>query len=54
MFGGVTAFTKPHYELVNGFSNMFYGWGGEDDDMRQRYPLANIAITCVHVEYTVE
>jgi len=39
MFGGVTTFTRAHYLKVNGFSNTFYGWGGEDDDMRLR---------CVH------
>lgn len=32
-FGGVVGMTKEHYELVNGFSNMFRGWGGEDDHM---------------------
>ncbi len=30
-FGGVVGLTKEHYELVNGFSNLFRGWGGEDD-----------------------
>ncbi|CAH1272364.1 B4GALT1 [Branchiostoma lanceolatum] len=31
--GGVTAFSTSHFKLVNGFSNLFRGWGGEDDDM---------------------
>ena len=36
IFGGVTALMKQHFEQVNGFSNMFWGWGGEDDDMYNR------------------
>jgi len=35
-FGGVVAISPAHFALVNGFSNRFYGWGGEDDDFRQR------------------
>jgi hypothetical protein len=27
--GGVTAYTKEQYYEMNGYSNLFYGWGGE-------------------------
>lgn len=36
IFGGVSALTKKHMLTVNGFSNEFWGWGGEDDDMSNR------------------
>jgi len=35
-FGGVNSFRAEHFELINGFSNKFYGWGGEDDDLLHR------------------
>ncbi|VUZ48625.1 unnamed protein product, partial [Hymenolepis diminuta] len=34
--GGVTLFTQTHLEAMNGASNSFEGWGGEDDDLRKR------------------
>ena len=37
IFGGAGSFTKQHFELINGFSNKFWGWGGEDDDLYNRY-----------------
>jgi predicted glycosyltransferase involved in capsule biosynthesis len=50
IFGGVSALTKEQFTTVNGFSNKFWGWGGEDDEMWNRlknagyhvsrYPLA--------------
>lgn len=36
IFGGAIAMTKKQYHDINGFSNVFYGWGGEDDDMFNR------------------
>ena len=38
-FGGVTALSKEQMERSNGFSNSFYGWGGEDDDLYRRVVL---------------
>ncbi|XP_059490755.1 beta-1,4-N-acetylgalactosaminyltransferase bre-4-like [Neocloeon triangulifer] len=36
LFGGAISVTKDQFESVNGFSNVFYGWGGEDDDFYNR------------------
>ncbi|XP_066990437.1 beta-1,4-N-acetylgalactosaminyltransferase bre-4-like [Macrobrachium rosenbergii] len=44
MFGGVSAMTVPQFKKVNGFSNIFWGWGGEDDDMTNRIKFHGFVI----------
>uniref|UniRef100_A0A1I8FRC8 Beta-1,4-galactosyltransferase 4 n=1 Tax=Macrostomum lignano TaxID=282301 RepID=A0A1I8FRC8_9PLAT len=36
LVGGVLAMPVRHFLKVNGYSNLFWGWGGEDDDMEAR------------------
>ncbi|KAL0033554.1 hypothetical protein WJX79_003213 [Trebouxia sp. C0005] len=38
-FGGITIFTRKQFEKVNGYGINFWGWGREDDNMRQRLLL---------------
>ena len=34
--GGVSMLRKEHFEQINGMSNLYWGWGGEDDDLYAR------------------
>jgi glycoprotein 2-beta-D-xylosyltransferase len=36
MVGGALLMTRRNYEQINGFSNFYWGWGQEDDDMYYR------------------
>ncbi|XP_041351290.1 beta-1,4-N-acetylgalactosaminyltransferase bre-4-like [Gigantopelta aegis] len=36
LVGGVLNMRTEHYQRVNGYSNMYWGWGAEDDDMAYR------------------
>lgn len=45
IFGGVTAISKEHFYKLNGYSNRFFGWGGEDDDMFNRINMTNLTVT---------
>jgi len=43
-FGGVTMFCKEDFELINGFSNEYWGWGFEDDDLLIRCLNSNLEL----------
>ena len=45
LFGGVSAMTTKQFIEVNGFSNRFWGWGGEDDDLRRRIKAKGLELT---------
>lgn len=42
--GGVTLLPNDKFEVINGFSNLFEGYGGEDDFLRQRFEQKGIII----------
>ncbi|WKX94996.1 hypothetical protein Q1695_011893 [Nippostrongylus brasiliensis] len=42
--GGVLAVSMEDYRLINGYSNMYWAWGGEDDDMGKRILSLNYTI----------
>lgn len=37
--------STDHFVKVNGFSNLFWGWGGEDDDMSSRIKYNKLIIS---------
>ena len=40
--GGVNLFTKNDFVKINGFSNEYWGWGAEDDDLYLRIINSNL------------
>jgi len=45
LFGGAISLTPAEFIRFNGYSNEFFGWGGEDDDMFQRVRASKTNIT---------
>ncbi|KAJ8796714.1 hypothetical protein J1605_017817 [Eschrichtius robustus] len=48
-FGGVTALSREQFFKVNGFSNNYWGWGGEDDDLRLRRERISLTKGCIEM-----
>ncbi|VDK84005.1 unnamed protein product [Onchocerca ochengi] len=44
IFGGVCAIRTEQFVAMNGFSNSYWGWGGEDDDISVRVTSAGYKI----------
>lgn len=42
--GGILSVSWKDFEKVNGYPNQFWGWGGEDDVLRNRFIQAKIPI----------
>ena len=43
--GGILLINNEHFQLVNGFSNRYFGWGLEDDEFYTRLKAANLPIS---------
>ncbi|XP_022256847.1 beta-1,4-N-acetylgalactosaminyltransferase bre-4-like [Limulus polyphemus] len=44
LVGGVFALKTKHFLQVNGYSNLYWGWGGEDDDIAHRLEKQELKI----------
>jgi xylosylprotein 4-beta-galactosyltransferase len=42
--GGILMLTREHYRKINGMTNMFWGWGREDDEFYLRMKEAGLKI----------
>lgn len=50
-FGGVSGCTTQQFKKVNGFTNQFWGWGGEDDDFYTRIKQGGFNVSRPPDEY---
>jgi hypothetical protein len=53
-FGGITLFPNNTFEKINGFSNLYWGWGFEDDDLRYRCIKNNVSFKGKNIENDID
>ena len=51
--GASISFSTTLFETINGYPNSFWGWGGEDDELRHRFRWAEELELCARVQFTV-
>ena len=51
-FGGVTLFPSEMFERINGYSNEYWGWGFEDDDLLYRCKANRIPLDKKEIRVT--
>lgn len=49
-FGGVTMFTIEDFEKINGYSNKYWAWGYEDDDLLLRCKVAQLDLNILQIK----
>ena len=49
-FGGVTLFPVDKFEEIDGYSNKYWGWGYEDDDLRLRCEEKHIPLQTFNIK----
>lgn len=49
------SYSPEHYKALNGYSNLYWGWGGEDDDMSIRMEKSGVGFErpSRHLVYTM-
>lgn len=50
--GGILLIDTGHFEACNGFPNMIFGWGGEDDALRNRIRIVGLRARPADAEVT--
>ena len=45
LVGGVLNMRTSHFQRLNGYSNLYWGWGAEDDDMAYRWVYEQVDLT---------
>lgn len=51
--GASISFSKTLFETINGYPNSFWGWGGEDDELKCRFKWVEEQKLIPKVKFTV-